>query len=202
MLAVITGGTTGLGGELSTQLRDAGYRVLTIGRQGNLLWDMSAPDARPRADIRQAVADEDVLLIINAATIDPLGPIGTLQDDEIRTAVEVNYVSVAMLLADIAGLPASLHVALISTGAARRPIPGWSSYCASKAATEMLVDCFALENPDAIVTRIDPGIVDTPMQERIAEWRGTTMAGLQTPQRAARLVLLHIHSRRHMPKAG
>jgi benzil reductase ((S)-benzoin forming) len=202
MLAVITGGTSGLGGELATQLRDAGYRVLTIGRQGNLLWDMSAPDARPRAEIRQAVADEDVLLIINAATIDPLGPIGTLQDDEIRTAVEVNYVSVAMLLADIAGLPASLHVALISTGAARRPIPGWSSYCATKAATEMLVDCFALENPDAIVTRIDPGVIDTPMQERIAQWRGTAMAGLQTPQRAARLVLLHIHSHRHMPKAG
>jgi len=59
----------------------------------------------------------------------------------------------------------------ISSGAGRRPISGWSAYCASKAALDMATRVVALEaqsrrRPVEAVS-LAPGVVDTDMQGEI-----------------------------------
>ena len=59
----------------------------------------------------------------------------------------------------------------ISSGAAQRPMWGWSTYCSTKAAIDMFTRVAALEQEDrenpVRVLAFAPGIVDTPMQEKI-----------------------------------
>jgi benzil reductase ((S)-benzoin forming) len=58
----------------------------------------------------------------------------------------------------------------ISSGAANRPIAGWATYCSSKAFTKMFFDVLATQtknNPDIKIKTIDPGVIDTSMQQLI-----------------------------------
>ena len=59
----------------------------------------------------------------------------------------------------------------ISSGAARRPVSGWSAYCAAKAGLEMASRVVALEAGQrglAIeVASLAPGVIDTPMQATV-----------------------------------
>jgi NAD(P)-dependent dehydrogenase (short-subunit alcohol dehydrogenase family) len=90
----------------------------------------------------------------------------------------------------------------ISSGAARNPYPGWSIYCATKAALDHHARAVVLDNNRALrVSSVAPGVVDTDMQ---AEIRGTGLehfplrekfddlkrnGQLSTPADAARKVL-------------
>lgn len=55
----------------------------------------------------------------------------------------------------------------ISSGAASHAVPGWSTYCASKAALEMFTKVLKEDHPDVNCFAIAPGIVDTEMQGEI-----------------------------------
>jgi benzil reductase ((S)-benzoin forming) len=59
----------------------------------------------------------------------------------------------------------------ISSGAARRPISGWTAYCAAKAGLDMASRVLALEAGQrglAIeVSSLAPGVIDTAMQETV-----------------------------------
>ncbi len=60
----------------------------------------------------------------------------------------------------------------ISTGMVDfAPMPGMSSYIATKAATMEMVDYIAAENPSLRVFKVQPGVVSTEMNE------GTSMKG-------------------------
>jgi NAD(P)-dependent dehydrogenase (short-subunit alcohol dehydrogenase family) len=68
-------------------------------------------------------------------------------------------------------LRAGSRVLHISSGAAQRPFPSWGAYCASKAALHMLYGVLAAELGASGVAfgSVRPGVVDTPMQDRIRE---------------------------------
>ena len=59
----------------------------------------------------------------------------------------------------------------ISSGAAKRAIPSWAAYCASKAALNMLTEAFYLEEKergiDLTAYAVSPGVIDTDMQVQI-----------------------------------
>nr|MDA3886122.1 SDR family NAD(P)-dependent oxidoreductase [Candidatus Delongbacteria bacterium] len=61
----------------------------------------------------------------------------------------------------------------ISSGAAKKPYDGWSTYCSSKAALDMLTRCVNVEQnkkefPVNVIS-FDPGIMDTEMQNDIRQ---------------------------------
>ena len=61
----------------------------------------------------------------------------------------------------------------ISSGAARNAYPGWSIYCATKAALDHHARAVALDGDRALrICSVAPGVVDTEMQ---AEIRGTEL---------------------------
>ena len=61
----------------------------------------------------------------------------------------------------------------ISSGAAHKPYYGWTVYCATKAAIDMMTKTIALEQetvPNCLkILAIYPGVVDTQMQAKIRE---------------------------------
>jgi NAD(P)-dependent dehydrogenase (short-subunit alcohol dehydrogenase family) len=60
-------------------------------------------------------------------------------------------------------------VVAFGSGAGRRAKPWWSAYSTSKAAVEHLVRSAAadLEGTTVAICALDPGITETPMQERV-----------------------------------
>jgi benzil reductase ((S)-benzoin forming) len=57
----------------------------------------------------------------------------------------------------------------ISSGAANRPINNWSLYCSTKAFNQMFFNVAESENEQHRFFNINPGVLDTGMQESIRE---------------------------------
>lgn len=185
-VALVTGAHRGLGREICLALREAGHEVVAIGRNpldanglegmASLEWDMRDPSTIPSGGLVSNISDphQRVLLIHNAATLGPLGPISQTSVSEFAEAVNVNLISAVALTSQVIErvreIGGSLTVLLVSSGAAQTPIAGWGTYCTSKAAMEMYVKCLAEDDASIRCIVFEPGVVDTRMQAEIAAW--------------------------------
>jgi sepiapterin reductase len=194
-LTFITGASRGLGLGLARAAAQRGHHLIAIARQesdglralaaqaaGYRFVPLDLGDAAAVAQIGAALFGElaqghwqKVVLIQNAGVIEPVGLAGKLVSAAITNAVQINLNAAMVLtnafLAAFSSHAATRHVLHISSGAARNPMPGWSSYCASKAGLEMFTRCVAAEQAlhanGARVAALAPGIVDTDMQRTI-----------------------------------
>lgn len=117
---------------------------------------------------------DEIIFINNAGVIEPIAGIGKLNRESILKSVNVNLVNPILITNTLSricrSLGAKLKVLNISTGAADRPIEGWSMYCATKAGSKMFFEVLREEvNKDVNVSiyHIDPGVMNTKMQEEI-----------------------------------
>ena len=88
------------------------------------------------------------------------------------------------------------RVVSISSGAGKKPYPGWGAYCTAKAGLDMLTRCVGVEQmnqPHPVeIYSIAPGVVDTDMQREIrAASRSGLPAGepVRPAQRAGRAAI-------------
>jgi NAD(P)-dependent dehydrogenase (short-subunit alcohol dehydrogenase family) len=108
------------------------------------------------------------LLVNNASTLGPLPrpALADLAPDARAHVLRVNAVAPLALaqLAQPALRPrATLHN--VTSDAAIEAYAGWGGYGASKAALEQLSAVFAAEHPDLRVLTVDPGDMNTRMQQ-------------------------------------
>ncbi len=122
-----------------------------------------------------------VLLLNNAGLVSPIGPPGRQGACAIADAVSLNVTTPLMLtdalVATLAALAAhathpapavDCRVVHLSSGAARNAYPGWSVYCATKAALDMHALAVAQDAvPGLRVASVAPGVIDTGMQADI-----------------------------------
>ena len=113
---------------------------------------------------------EKVILINNAGWIGEVKPVGKLTPSNIQKLINLNL-SAPMILTDAFAkaygeLKARKIIVNISSGAAYKPLPGWSEYCTSKAGLAMFSKVAAeeLKEKGIKVYSLAPGIVDTEMQ--------------------------------------
>jgi benzil reductase ((S)-benzoin forming) len=189
----ITGVSRGLGAALFEQVIAGGDSVVGIGRTFTgpqddlalqeparvalLTANLSDPATLPTAArLRAAFApDGEVVLIHNAGTVAPVGPVGALSADDLAESVTVNLTSPMVLtnafVAAAAGRPA--RVLFISSGAAGRTIAHWSAYSAAKRGGEWFVEVLAAEaahrEPPLVVASVNPGVMDTGMQAALRD---------------------------------
>jgi len=183
-LYVITGVSKGLGAELAKQVAaNADNRLVTLGRSRadatNIEVDLADAAALGRAcdELERRIAGEAferAVLINNAGVISPVGPLEKVDAAELERNLAVNFTAPILLMRRF--LQATTGVALrrivnISSGAARRPIFGWSAYCAAKAGLDMASRAVALEAATrglaVEVASLAPGVIDTPMQATV-----------------------------------
>ena len=188
MKAILTGHTRGLGAAIAEQLLARDIPVLGLARSGNaalaarypaLLSEialvLSDPATLLAALARETVKDfvasaQSLLLINNAGMLQPVGRVEMQDAAAIARTVSLNVAAPLMLTSGIAaqmkGRPC--RVLHISSGAGRHAYPGWSIYCATKAALDQHASVIALDqSPGLKICSVAPGVVDTDMQTEV-----------------------------------
>lgn len=185
-LAIVTGGSKGLGKSLIETYQKAGFEVREISRSGVSTNTIKADFANPTASAKvidaalSELADNsysEIILINNVGTLDPIGPISEFDVESWVSNLNINLTS-SLVTSGLFVKRFQKHscrkiIANISSGAAVKGKHGWSLYCAAKAGLEQFSKTLAIEqnsqeNPFRVVI-IDPGIIDTGMQAGIRE---------------------------------
>jgi benzil reductase ((S)-benzoin forming) len=188
-VAIVTGHSRGLGAALAHALLSLDIELLAISRNRNaqlaarypnllheIELDLTDLDALngwlAQHPLRDFFADANrVLLVNNAGLLAPVGPLADQDAGAIARTVSVNVAAPLMLAAAFAAQSAGIadrRIAHISSGAARNAYPGWSIYCATKAALDHHARAVALdENHGLRICSVAPGVIDTDMQAEI-----------------------------------
>lgn len=216
-LALVTGASRGIGAETAKALAAAGAHVVLTARTTGGLEEVEeaifqaggAATIAPvdftehDATARLATAlsqrwDKLDILVMNAAMLGTLGAVSAIDPKEFARVMTLNVSAQAALLAAFDPMlrraPAGRVIALTSS-VARAPRAYWGEYGASKAAFEVLVQCYGLEvqNISKIRTAVlDPGATRTKMRARA--YPGEDPASVKPPEVvAARIAELLTH---------
>ena len=183
----MTGAASGIGLAVARLFRREGARVAMLDRDGARLREAGvegavtlAGDVSDEGRVREAVAQAAAALggldgVVNSAGIDLLRPFGDMTAAEWARVLAVDLTGPVLVCH--AALPALRQagrgtIVNIASGAALRPLPGRTAYCAAKAGLVMFGKALAMDlAPDNIrVNAICPGIVDTPLFR--SSWAG------------------------------
>lgn len=188
MKAIVTGHTRGLGAAIAADLLGRGIAVLGLSRGSNAGLAKQFPSLLEQVELD--LADSTVLgqwlagnalarflsgaecmvLINNAGTVQPVGPLATQDIPAIGRAIGLNVTAPLMLASAIAALPdtAEKRILHVSSGAGRKAVAGWSIYGATKAALDLHALSAAADHaPRLRICSMAPGVIDTDMQAEI-----------------------------------
>jgi 3-oxoacyl-[acyl-carrier protein] reductase len=111
-------------------------------------------------------------LINNAGVIEPIATVAESDPAEWARNIEINLIGAYNAIRAV--LPRMIKagggtIVNVSSGAALRPLDGWSAYCSAKAGLAMLTQAVMLENTanHIRVFGFQPGTTDTDMQVTI-----------------------------------
>jgi len=175
---LITGTSSGLGLALAKEYLKLGWFVYGFSRRVGVITHPNYRHASLDISLESATGDLSVLLkgeteldlvILNAGVI---GTISTMKDAEmtdLKKSMEINLWGNKILLDFLfSHLERVSQVVAISSGAAVNASVGWSGYALSKAALNMLVQLYAVEELNTHFIAFAPGLVDTPMQDYLS----------------------------------
>jgi NAD(P)-dependent dehydrogenase (short-subunit alcohol dehydrogenase family) len=188
MKAIVTGHTKGLGEAIAGELMKRGIPVLGLAR--GLSRDLADryPELLTQVEIdlsnaahlsawlhARALHDYldgcgTALLVNNAGMVSPVGPLHEQDAVAVVKAVSLNVAAPMALAAAVARVAAGAEKRIlhISSGAGRNAYPGWSVYCATKAALDMHAQAVVLDGAkDVRICSLAPGVIDTGMQAEI-----------------------------------
>jgi 3-oxoacyl-[acyl-carrier protein] reductase len=197
-VALITGGSRGIGAAVARRFAAAGGRV-AIGYQARddvaakLTADITGAGGQclavqgdiTDADAVQRIAADTVNrfgridILVNCAGIGPYRPLGAMDAAFIRAILDANVLGTVLLTqAVLAHLTApGGRIINFASALAFRPIPASSVYAASKAAVVALTHAWSKElGPRGItVNAIAPGVIETDMTAAILADRGAAV---------------------------
>lgn len=205
-VAVVTGGSRGIGRAVVERLTRRGHRVLfpyssdeagaadvvqaVGGAAVPLRCDVSAPDAPMRIiDVAEELG-EFTILVNNAGVTGPIGPLRTVRDDTIGRVLEVNLAATIRLCREAVTRwecrepRDDRSIVNVSSVAARTGAPGeYVWYAASKAGVEALTLGLAKEvaAQRVRVNAVSPGTTDTTIHARAGRPRRATEVGARMP---------------------
>jgi 3-oxoacyl-[acyl-carrier protein] reductase len=182
---IVTGASRGIDAAAAASLAKAGVIVVLAARDGKFAGEVAASigeNASARAcDVSDYAAVEALVaetkarfgrldgLINNAGVIEPIASIAESDPTVWARNIEINLTGAYHAIRAV--LPGMIAagggtIVNVSSGAAIRPLEGWSAYCSAKAGLHMLTRAIALETEGQgiRVFGFQPGTTDTDMQ--------------------------------------
>ncbi len=183
LVAVVTGGASGIGAATATQLRDRGAQVAILDRSYSAVktaamlevpCDVSDADSCRTAIATAAESLGGIDVVINNAGIGATGDVTANDDEEWLHVLNVNVVGIARITrAALPFLLQSAHAAIVNTCSvvADIGVPQRALYGASKGAVRALTLAMAADHVrDCVrVNCVTPGTADTPWVGRLLE---------------------------------
>jgi short-subunit dehydrogenase len=188
-VTIITGASSGIGYALAVELARRGHRLGLVARRADALGRvaerlrrMGTEIAVAQADVADRAAIEEAVRAIEAtlgpcewmianAGVGAPTPAHRVTVDEIERIFAVNIHGVLYTLGSV--LPGMLErsggrLAVVSSVAGFRGLPGSAAYSASKACVSALLESFRVDLAarGVLCTTIHPGFVATPMSDR------------------------------------
>ena len=175
-VALITGGSSGIGRECARALADRGCRVYEMSRREtdndgvkHITGDITSPEDCRRAVAKVMESEGRLDILVNNAGIGISGSAEFTEAEDAAKQIGVNFLGAAnMCSASLAALRASKgRIVNLSSVAAVTPIPFQAFYSASKAAINAYTMALANEvrSYDVSVCAVMPGDVSTGFTE-------------------------------------
>ncbi len=190
-VAIVTGASRGIGAAAAQALAEAGASVILAARSlaqteasAQHITSNGGKAFALTCDVSDYVACERLvhettrrfgppdILVNNAGVIEPISMVATAEPHEWARSIEINLIGAYYAIRAV--LPSMLErgqgdIINVSSGAAIRPLEGWSAYCSGKAALAMLTRAIDLEHRAGgiRVFGFQPGTTDTDMQVTI-----------------------------------
>jgi 3-oxoacyl-[acyl-carrier protein] reductase len=189
-VAVITGGAQGLGAATARQIASRGYFVVVVdideaaaqrtagecarlgpGSQA-IAADLGKSEAPERMIEESVAAHGHIDVLINCAAVAPVEGFLQMTADNWDAALRVNVRAVALSMAAAGRVMATErhgHIINVTSAAARMALPNYTAYAATKAAVDAVTrsGAVALAPYGIRVNGFSPGMMDTPMQEKL-----------------------------------
>lgn len=175
----ITGVSKGIGKALVDIFLNEGFTVVGLGRSSNtthknfifIPCDLASSADVEGVEIPVFEQAKEAVLIHNAGVIGEIKHSSKQTLTNIDDVFQVNFLSPVKLTQRFLALLKLDVCIFISSGAGKRAIPSWSSYCASKAALDMYAQTLQLECKEqglnTHILSVSPGVIDTDMQLEI-----------------------------------
>lgn len=185
-VALVTGGTKGIGKAIADKLSNAGVQVIVAARtapkenksgQYFISADLAQPESAETVakDILEKYGKIDIIINNAGANLSPGGGFSTLSDEHWNNDWQLNFMSAVRI--NKAVLPIMIKqksgvIINISTGAAKQPF--WEmtmSYSSAKAALNAYSKALANEvgSKGIRVNVVSPGVVKTPLMLEFIE---------------------------------
>ena len=204
-VALVTGASRGIGAATAKALAGAGAHVVLTGRDARALEeveeaifqaggsatiapvDLVEPDgiARLATALSQRWGKLDIL-VINAAILPELTAVADIDQRAFNKALTTNVLAPQALIANFDPLlrrSEDARVVGMTSSQSTRPRAFWGAYAATKAAFEVLLDCYAQETGKVAKIRVaivNPGATRTAMRARA--YPGEDPASVKPPE--------------------
>ncbi|MCR6483338.1 SDR family oxidoreductase [Amycolatopsis sp. OK19-0408] len=172
-IALVAGGTSGIGLATARRLHAQGYDVHVTGRGKERLDDVASSDpsltghqadggdAAAMAALASSLGTVDVL-VVSLSGAEGMGPIDSLDFAMLRRAFDAKFwAHLTTIQAVLPHLAADGSITLLGAISARAAMPGTAGIAALNAAVEALVKPLAVELAPRRVNAVSPGVVDT-----------------------------------------
>ncbi|KGP91573.1 short-chain dehydrogenase [Pontibacillus chungwhensis BH030062] len=193
-IAVITGVSKGLGESIAEKMMERGTHIIGVSRSGNknlekraeangVTYTHYACDLSSQEELLSVFssivenvknqAPEKVYVVNNAGVVEPIDRVGSLDADQVVKHVHINLIAPMLVTNLVVEKLANIDVDIINvtSGAANRPVYGWSTYGGTKAGLNYFTETTAFEQNERgtkhRTVAFSPGVMDTDMQADI-----------------------------------
>ena len=213
-VAVVTGGSSGIGFAVSSALVEAGAKVYIIGRNEDRL--RKAVEKLGQASyvvldinniskmesvMEKLFLTEDVDILVNSAGMHGNDSFGAVPEKTFDEVMSANVKSLYFMSQVVANqmIAKGIHGHILNVSSASSLKPSWTPYEISKRAVNGITEGMAhkLIKYGIVVNGIAPGPTATPMMGRSSDisWQGNPSGRMSTPEEIAALALFMVSDR-------